>query len=206
MNLVHLLLRTARWLPARPALAVGRRAVRSYGQMASRVARLAAGFRAKLMLQPGDHVALAMKNCPEYYELLFACWHAGLVAVPMNARLHAKEFAYILEDSGAKVSFATPELESALPRARPVREIENLLAEPQPPADVSPDDAAWLFYTSGTTGVPKGRCSRIATCCSRPRPTSPTSTSSRQATPCCTWRPCRMARGCTGFHTSPPAR
>ena len=156
MNLVHLLLRSARWLPARPALAVGRRAVRSYGQMASRVARLAAGFRTKLMLQPGDHIALAMKNCPEYYELLFACWHAGLVAVPMNARLHAKEFAYILEDSGAKVCFATTELESAVPQARPVREVENLLAEPQPPADVSPDDAAWLFYTSGTTGVPKG--------------------------------------------------
>src|ERR1700741_3924351 len=103
MNLVHLLLRTAGWQPTRPALAVGRRAVRSYGAMASRVARLAGGFQAKLMLRPGDHIALAMQNCPEYYELLFACWHAGLVAVPMNARLHAKEFAYILEDSGARI-------------------------------------------------------------------------------------------------------
>jgi len=43
-----------------------------------------------------------MKNCPEYYEVLFACWHAGLTAVPMNAKLHPKEFAYILENSGAK--------------------------------------------------------------------------------------------------------
>ena len=49
-----------------------------------------------------------MKNCPEFYELLFACWHAGLTAVPMNAKLHAKEFAYIIENSGAKACFVTP--------------------------------------------------------------------------------------------------
>jgi len=156
MNLAHLLLRSARWLPERPALAIGRRAVRSYGEMASRVAQLASGFTRKLSLAKGDRVALAMKNCPEYYELLFACWHAGLAAVPMNARLHPKEFAYILENSGAKACFATTDLESAVPQAHPVREIDRLLADPQPPADVSPDDVAWLFYTSGTTGVPKG--------------------------------------------------
>jgi long-chain acyl-CoA synthetase len=156
MNLVHLLLRTARWLPDRPALAVGQRVVRNYGDMASRVARLATGFSRKLNLNPGDRVALAMKNCPEYYELLFACWHAGLTAVPMNAKLHPKEFAYILENSGAKACFATPDLESAVPGAMPVKEIEKLLFEPERPVDVDPNDVAWLFYTSGTTGVPKG--------------------------------------------------
>jgi long-chain acyl-CoA synthetase len=156
MNLVHLLLRSARWLPERPALAQGRRVVRSYGQMAERVARLAAGFSTKLSLSKGDRVAIAAKNCPEYYEILFACWHAGLAAVPMNAKLHAKEFAYILENSGAKACFVTPDLEAAIPQGRPVRELEKLLAEPKPPAEVHPDDVAWLFYTSGTTGVPKG--------------------------------------------------
>jgi len=70
--------------------------------MAARVSRLASGLTGKLGLNTGDRVALAMKNCPEYYELLFACWHAGLTAVPMNAKLHAREFAYILENSGAK--------------------------------------------------------------------------------------------------------
>jgi long-chain acyl-CoA synthetase len=156
MNLVHLLLRSARWLPERAALAQGRRVVRSYGQMAERVARLAAGFSTKLSLSKGDRVAIAAKNCPEYYEILFACWHAGLTAVPMNAKLHAKEFAYILENSGAKACFVTPDLEAAIPQGHPVRELEKLLAEPQPPAEVHPDDVAWLFYTSGTTGVPKG--------------------------------------------------
>jgi long-chain acyl-CoA synthetase len=156
MNLVHLLLRTARWLPERPALAKGRNVVRSYAEMATRVQRLAGGLRGKLGLQPRDRVALAMKNCPEFYEVLFACWHAGITAVPMNAKLHPKEFAYILENSGANACFATPDLEAAVRGAMPIREIEKLLADPLPPADVEPDDVAWLFYTSGTTGVPKG--------------------------------------------------
>ena len=107
MNLAHLLLRSARWLPERPAIASGRKVVRSYREMAERLARLSAGFARKLNLARGERVALAMKNCPEYYEILFACWHAGLTAVPMNAKLHAKEFAYILENSGAKACFAT---------------------------------------------------------------------------------------------------
>jgi long-chain acyl-CoA synthetase len=156
MNLVHLLLRSARWQPERPALALGERAVRTYGEMASRVARLSSGLTKKLSLRKGDRVALAMKNCPEYYEVLFACWHAGLTAVPMNAKLHAKEFAYILENSGTKACFASPELEAAVPQAMPLKEIERLLADPAAPADVDPGEIAWLFYTSGTTGVPKG--------------------------------------------------
>jgi long-chain acyl-CoA synthetase len=156
MNLVHLLLRSARWLPERPALAHGRRVVRSYGEMASRVAKLAGGLKKKLNLQSGDRMALAMKNCPEYYEIMFACWHAGLTAVPMNAKLHPKEFAYILDNSGAKASFVTPDLAGAVPSGVSISELEKFMAEPMPPADVRPDDTAWLFYTSGTTGVPKG--------------------------------------------------
>jgi long-chain acyl-CoA synthetase len=154
MNLVHLLLRTARWLPDRPALALGKRPVRTYREMASRVSKIAFSFSNRFSLCKGDRVALAMKNCPEYYELLFACWHAGLTPVPMNAKLHPKEFAYILENSGAKLCFVTPELQSAVPSGiAPDEALGDAHAEP---ADVDPDDVAWLFYTSGTTGVPKG--------------------------------------------------
>ena len=154
MNLARLLERSARWLPERPALAVGRHAARTYGELAARVARLAAGMKRKLGLQPGERVALAMKNCPEFYEVLFACWHAGLVAVPMNAKLHPKEFAYILENSGARVCFVTRDLAAAIPSGIALE--ESLLLEEAAIAEVRPQDPAWLFYTSGTTGVPKG--------------------------------------------------
>jgi len=155
MNLVQLLLRNARSLPDRPALAVGSQVVLTYKDLALRVSRLSAGMKKKFRLQAGDRVALAMKNCPEYYEVLFACWHAGLTAVPINAKLHAKEFAYIIDNAGARLCFVTPDLESSVDGFS-IRKLKDLYAEPESPAEVSPDDVAWLFYTSGTTGVPKG--------------------------------------------------
>jgi acyl-CoA synthetase (AMP-forming)/AMP-acid ligase II len=88
--------------------------------------------------------------------VLFAIWHAGLTAVPMNAKLHAKEFAYILENSGAKACFATPDLQVSVPGGISISELDKFLDAPAAPAEVEPDDVAWLFYTSGTTGVPKG--------------------------------------------------
>jgi len=138
---------------------VGKKAVLSYGSLAARASQLAFSLGSKFNLSPGERVALAMKNCPQYYEVLFACWHAGLVAVPMNAKLHAKEFAYILENSGAKLCFTTPDLESTVPSSISVtsKQYEKFFtAEERNPAETRPDDPAWLFYTSGTTGVPKG--------------------------------------------------
>jgi long-chain acyl-CoA synthetase len=156
MNLAQLLARSARLRPDAPAIAIGKHAVVSYGDLASRVSSLGAGLVQKLRLARGERVAIAMKNCPEYLEVLFACWHAGLVAVPMNAKLHPKEFAYILENSGAKACFVTPDLEAAIPTGLPLTELGKMRGNSCPPLDAAPDDPAWLFYTSGTTGVPKG--------------------------------------------------
>jgi long-chain acyl-CoA synthetase len=161
MNQAHLLLRSARWLPDRPAVAVGKRVVCSYRDLAQRVARLSAGIQKTFKLKPGDRVAIAMKNCPEYWEVLFAIWHAGLAAVPMNAKLHPKEFEYILGDSGAKLCFVSSDLEQSLSFFNRVvsvasRVYKSLEGERQEPYSSKPEDLAWLFYTSGTTGVPKG--------------------------------------------------
>ncbi|MGH6915739.1 MAG: AMP-binding protein, partial [Geminicoccales bacterium] len=133
VNLVHLLLRSARWLPEQPAIAVGTRPVLTYGELALRVSKISSGLTSKLNLAAGDRVALAMKNCPEYHQILFACWHAGLTAVPMNAKLHAKEFAYILENAGAKACFVTPDLAAAVPGGISSEDLPRLLSDPAAP-------------------------------------------------------------------------
>ena len=55
-----------------------------------------------------------MSNRPEFYETLFAIWHAGLIGVPLNAKLHSKEFDYILSDAQARLCFASPELMASI--------------------------------------------------------------------------------------------
>ncbi|HEU5016495.1 MAG TPA: AMP-binding protein, partial [Pseudolabrys sp.] len=124
-------------------------------------------LRCRLRLQPGDRVAIVAKNTPEYLTLLYGIWHAGLAAVPANAKLHGAELGYILEQSGARVCFASEGIDAAIaPHAPPT--LQSLIAigsaayEPLFTFDaieVAPrtgDDLAWLFYTSGTTGRPKG--------------------------------------------------
>lgn len=165
MNLAHLLQRSGHALGDYPAVALGTETVHDYAALARRAAGLAGGLHG-LGLAPGDRVALVMKNGPEYVELLFAAWQAGLVAVPINARLHPDEFAYILDHSGARVCFVTPDLADTVADCgtRPERLIvtgradyASLLAVmPIPVTEIDSDATAWLFYTSGTTGRPKG--------------------------------------------------
>src|SRR5690606_33728681 len=169
MNIARLLARTAATYPALPALAYGKKIVANYREFADQAAGLAGALRGRLGLNPGDRVALIMKNHPEYWIALFAVWRAGLVAVPVNAKLHLNEFRYILENCGSRLVFATAELAAELaPLAKELPTLETILSvedaayqalnqEPALPLqDVDGDDLAWLFYTSGTTGKPKG--------------------------------------------------
>jgi len=166
MNLALALERAGRDEPDRPALGLGPRVLRSYGEVAGRVARLAGALRS-LGLAPGDRVAIAAGNSPDYLEALYAIWHAGLAAVPANARLHGAELGYIIEQSGARVCLASDDLEGAIAPHAPAS-LERMIVIGGPdyrrllaadPIAVAPRDAhdlAWLFYTSGTTGRPKG--------------------------------------------------
>jgi long-chain acyl-CoA synthetase len=113
-------------------------------------------------------VALVSRNHPAYVEALYACWWAGLVAVPVNAKLHPRELDYVLENSGAALALVDAAWQGVLGATTPsgVRDVLRLDdarwnrrvagAVPRAIAPVDPDDAAWLFYTSGTTGRPKG--------------------------------------------------
>ena len=169
MNVAAFLDATARRLPDAPAVSSGDRLVWRYAGLMERVARLAGGLRAMAGIAPGDRIAMAMKNCPEYIELMWAAWHAGLCIVPMNAKLHPKEFAFILENCGVRCCFTTPDVTGALSEAlreagAATRVIEAgsaeyaalCAAEPRAREAMPPGAPAWLFYTSGTTGRPKG--------------------------------------------------
>src|SRR5205814_4855773 len=145
MNLASWLDRAARADPGRAAIFHGARRWATYGELAARVARLARGLREHARLGAGDRVAIFMKNSPEYLEALYAAWWAGLAAVPVNAKLHRKELAFIVEDSGARLVIEDPRALDPFRRA-----------EPMALADADPAALAWLFYTSGTTGRPKG--------------------------------------------------
>jgi long-chain acyl-CoA synthetase len=168
-NVASLLARSASAWPALPALARGTTVLRDYATLAARAARLAGAFAA-CGLANGDRVALVSRNDPAYIETLFGCWWAGLIAVPINAKLHARELAYMIEDSGARWIFADRDWHSLVGSggegfaglSRVVLlggpDYERL-ASGHPPAAIAPcapDDPAWLFYTSGTTGRPKG--------------------------------------------------
>jgi long-chain acyl-CoA synthetase len=162
LNLALWLKRAALADPARPALFRGCEVARSYGQLADRVARLAGGLRARLGLPVGSRVALWGPNSIEYIESLLAIWHSGLVAVPINFRLHSTEVGYILADCDASAVLIDKQLSSESPSERrciPLggADFESLLtSEALPLADRNATDLAWIFYTSGTTGRPKG--------------------------------------------------
>ena len=169
MNMAVFLERAGRFVGGRPAITVGEKTHSTCAELAGRVARIAGRLRDRLGLAPGERLALVMKNCPEFIEVLYAAWHAGLCAVPINAKLHPREIAFILDNSGSRCCVATPDLMEAVgPLVDDVPGLEQVVStgageyralragDPAPLAGRAADDAAWLFYTSGTTGRPKG--------------------------------------------------
>ena len=166
MNVASWLARAGRSFPNNPAVAVGTSVHQDYLALTDRASRLAAGL-ARIGLKPGDRVAIVAKNCAQYVECMFGIWWGGLAAVPANAKLHGAELAWMLDNAGAAVCFATAKEAGTIAEHRPAAlkhlieigspEYEDLFrAEGAPLTNAAPDALAWLFYTSGTTGRPKG--------------------------------------------------
>jgi len=169
MNIAEWLAASARLVPAAPALLSGTTVEADYATFARRAAAIAANLAAQ-GLKPGDRVALFLFNSTDYLECLYGIWWAGAVAVPINAKLHAREAAWICSNAQAKLAFVdaetAPLLEAAradLPAGLPLITVGSaaytaLRQSPSfaPPVARETDDLAWLFYTSGTTGRPKG--------------------------------------------------
>jgi long-chain acyl-CoA synthetase len=168
-NLAALLANAARRWPRLPAVALGERTLWDYTALAGRAARLASALTWS-GLRAGDRVALVSRNVPAYIEALFACWWAGLVAIPVNAKLHPRELAFVLADGGARWVFVDDAWQASIAAlAADAPAVERVVAldgaeyrkligtdGADAPAVVPADAAAWLFYTSGTTGRPKG--------------------------------------------------
>jgi len=168
MNLANWLVKTATLTPEATALVQGSTPCADYGEFARRAAAIGGYLRDKLGLAKGDRVAIFTPNCTEYLEVLYGVWFAGGVVVPINAKLHEKEAAWIIEDAGAQVVFTAEKCHAALSAVVPqcvghvlavgTAEYRGLYtATPlAAPLDIDHDDLVWLFYTSGTTGKPKG--------------------------------------------------
>ncbi|GAA0378797.1 AMP-dependent synthetase [Acrocarpospora corrugata] len=142
MNIAEWLAAIARRRPHAPALLDGDRVVSDYAGFAD-AASSVAGYLAEQGVVPGDRVGVYLANTPRYLELLYGIWWAGAIAVPINRKLAPAEVATIVADSGASVVFTG---DVAVPDTR----------GPAAPVEREPGDLAWLFYTSGTTGRPKG--------------------------------------------------
>lgn len=165
MNIALWLQRQALAHGTRPALYLGTKEVADYAGFHHQAAALAGWLQAQ-GIAPGDRVAIFMANCPDYLIALYGIWYAGAAAVPINAKLHGAEARYILEDSGAKLVFASDGLDQALaaagcatPVVAAAGDTYAAALQMEPVAALQTRDAqdlAWLFYTSGTTGRPKG--------------------------------------------------
>jgi long-chain acyl-CoA synthetase len=169
MNVGYFIARSAQYFPEKTAFVVDGRA-RSYAELDRRINKLANALLA-LGLRKGDRVGLLFHNSYGYLESHLALYKAGLVWVRLNARLSSLELKGMMEDSGAVALIHGPEfgetagqisagLEWVIREGEgPGLSYEDCLqrgGDQEPEVDVGPDDLSDLWYTSGTTGAPKG--------------------------------------------------
>jgi long-chain acyl-CoA synthetase len=168
MNLAEWLIRTAERKGGAAALLNGAECVADYAAFATHAMAIAASMRERFGVRAGDRVAIFTANCPEYLEAFYGVWCAGAAVVPINYKLHPREAAWIVGDAEAKAVFSDDASGDALAAALgssapPIVSVESAdfaaMRNGEPLGRVisrERNDLAWLFYTSGTTGKPKG--------------------------------------------------
>jgi acyl-CoA synthetase (AMP-forming)/AMP-acid ligase II len=174
MNLACMISRAGEQYGYRHAFLWGDECI-SYAQAHAASSSLAAGLR-ELGVRPGDRCGVFMRNCPRLLESFFAIWKAGACVVPINARFVGDEVAHLLRDSEARLVLFSQEFREMMAGLRAQLPcVEHFVCDGEPAPgqyaceqivaahtglDVleqrSETDVAWLFYTSGTTGLPKG--------------------------------------------------
>ena len=151
----------------------------SFEETHNTVSRIAQLLVARYGIKKGDRVAISMRNFPEWVLAFNAATSIGAIAVPMNSLWQAEEMEFAIKDSGAKVLFADQERLDRLARIQEPLALEVIAIRPQadsarpalaellrdtppgkmPQVDLDPGDPATIFYTSGSTGHPKGAVS-----------------------------------------------
>jgi acyl-CoA synthetase (AMP-forming)/AMP-acid ligase II len=173
MHIGQLLTRAAKHHPSNTAWFEGERKI-PYAEADRRITRLASALR-ELGMQTGDRVGMLLNNSPQALQVMMATMRAGLVIVPLNVRLHPDEQIQVLLDAGCSTLIYDPRiappidvLRSKLPALKTTitvgdpksgdRGYDDFLSNGSDTLDIepTPDDLAWLFYTSGTTGSSKG--------------------------------------------------
>ena len=138
MNIGRLLSKSARAFPESRAIVYGT-GESTYARFNARANRLAHALR-RLGVGPGHNVAILMYNRPEMLESMFACFKAGCGAVPINFRLHPREFAFIIDHSEASVVLVSPEFDE------PIAEIRERIPRARSVITVSEGAAGLLDY------------------------------------------------------------
>ena len=144
----------------------------TYAELEARSNRLAQLLRRE-GLQPGDHVALLLENTPRYLEAAWGAMRAGLYVTPINWHLGPGEAGYIIEDCDATALISSPAFSATLEEASDSLgalrlrlglggafddfDDLDLATESLPPTPIADESlGTWMFYSSGTTGRPKG--------------------------------------------------
>jgi long-chain acyl-CoA synthetase len=168
MNVANWLADAADRLPGNPALLQDEHLVADYAEFRALARQAGRRLAADHGIMPGDRVAVFMKNATDYLVFLYGIWWCGAVVVPINCKLHSSEAAEIIRDADARLVFTdggaifgnTLLIDGCLEitpvdfaTGRSACSDADALARP---VSRAPDDLAWLFYTSGTTGKSKG--------------------------------------------------